>query len=438
MSRSELAIPNYQRPYTWKERNVFALLEDIQTAIEMKDSYGEGFKYRVGTIILHHYIDENNNIVDDIVDGQQRTLTLLLLLAYLNIPNPKLSKWTFSNAESQKSIHANYKCIEDYFAAKDPGYKDKVKAALSDILEVVVISVEKLSEAFQLFDSQNHRGKPLEPHDLLKAYHLREMRDYPHEMFHAVEKWEDFERRKTPSVIRELFHSYLFPICHWTRNIKCHDFESTDIDIFKGISEFSQYGYARRVQKAMPFFQLAEPFVAGENFFDMVEHYLYMKEDIDTELSTNPNFSEINQIIHGYAPKDREDDQRGPIRFTGSGFAAAALLFKCVLFCYYDRFRNFDVQAVRKLFIWAYMLRVDMDHLGYSSIQKYAIGGEGNDSYTFKKAMFSLIKNSRLHSEISNIQLEIPDVISDNKRKIRESIKILHSLLKNFLRKEDY
>ena len=30
-------------------------------------------------------------------------------------------------------------------------------------------------EAFQFFDSQNTRGKSLEPHDLLKSYHLREL-----------------------------------------------------------------------------------------------------------------------------------------------------------------------------------------------------------------------------------------------------------------------
>ncbi len=186
LSKPRLAIPTYQRPYKWTERSVFALLEDIQTAIEMRENYGDGFKYRVGTIILHHHDD-----IDEIVDGQQRTLTFLLLLCYLGIPNQKLKDWTFSNAESQRSLHDNYKCIEDFFSARSIDYKDKVKTALSDVLEVVVISVEKLSEAFQLFDSQNSRGKPLQPHDLLKAYHLREMRDYPHEMFHAVNKWED-------------------------------------------------------------------------------------------------------------------------------------------------------------------------------------------------------------------------------------------------------
>ena len=51
---------------------------------------------------------------------------------------------------------------------------------------------KRLSEAFQLFDSQNNRGKSLEPHDLLKAYHLRKQYSEDEKI---VEKWEQFCRR---------------------------------------------------------------------------------------------------------------------------------------------------------------------------------------------------------------------------------------------------
>lgn len=425
LQTQNLIIPNYQRPYKWKARNVFSLLEDIQVAIEMRDNYGDGFKYRIGTIIIH-----SHDGIQEIVDGQQRTLTLLLLIAYLGIENTKLAEWKITNPESKKNLNENFHCIKDYFSAKDKEYVSKIKSSLTDILEVVVISVDNLSEAFQLFDSQNSRGKPLEPHDLLKAYHLREMRDYPHEMFHAVDKWEEFERRKTPSVIQELFRSYLFPIGHWTRNQKSHDFTSDDIDVFKGIPEDSHYGYARRVQKAMPFFQIAEPFVAGENFFNMVEHYLCMREDIDKELANNPNFSDINKILSGYDPHNRKDSSGKVIRFTGSGFQLACLLFKNVLLCYYDKFRNFDVQAVRKLFVWAYMLRVNMEHLGYDSVNKYSIGGENNGAYSIRMELFRIIKDARLHSEISNLQINIPAELPEG---VNERRKILHSLLQEIL-----
>jgi len=56
-------------------------------------------------------------------------------------------------------------------------------------VSVIEMPSESLSDAFQLFDSQNNRGKALEPHDLLKAYHLRAI-DNPSES--TVESWERF------------------------------------------------------------------------------------------------------------------------------------------------------------------------------------------------------------------------------------------------------
>lgn len=38
-----------------------------------------------------------------------------------------------------------------------------------------MIVVKDRSEAFQMFDSQNGRGKELEAYNLLKAYHIRAM-----------------------------------------------------------------------------------------------------------------------------------------------------------------------------------------------------------------------------------------------------------------------
>lgn len=53
------------------------------------------------------------------------------------------------------------------------------------------IVTDDIDEAFRVFDSQNYRGKPLAPHDLLKAHHLREMHDESAAMKVAVvEAWE--------------------------------------------------------------------------------------------------------------------------------------------------------------------------------------------------------------------------------------------------------
>jgi uncharacterized protein with ParB-like and HNH nuclease domain len=61
---------------------------------------------------------------------------------------------------------------------------------------MVVVITKELSEAFQFFDSQNSRGKKLYPHDLLKAYHLREMNNYEvSEIIKNVKIWENMDQK---------------------------------------------------------------------------------------------------------------------------------------------------------------------------------------------------------------------------------------------------
>ena len=78
--------------------------------------------------------------------------------------------------------------------------------------------------------------------------------------------------------------------------------------------------------------------------------------------------------------------------FNSTGFKYAINLFRCALLCYYDRFHNFDIKVVNKLFLRSLMLRVDMESLGYESINKYTIG-ESNGRYTNEIPIFYLITN---------------------------------------------
>lgn len=276
--------------------------------------------------------------------------------------------------------------IKDWFSIKDDEYKKKVCNAMEEILEVVVLKVNTETEAFQLFDSQNTRGKALYPHDLLKAYHLRAMQGNPHEMRHAVQKWEAVDAKK----ISELFEWYLFPITNWAKQLNTKTFTAKEIDIYKGIAESTNYTYAKRAKKAIPYFQITEPFVEGEDYFDMVEYYLKMLDDIKLEISTNPKFIKLNEIL-----KVKK----------GMGYNYTKNLFWCALMFYYDRFHNFEEKAVKKLFLWAFMLRVDMERLGYDSINKYAIENGDTKQYSNSIPMFFRIAQSRLHTEIENIQI---------------------------------
>ena len=399
----DLVIPSYQRPYKWTEKNIRELILDIQKGIEDANKY-PNFKYRVGTVILHANTEEGK-LTYDIVDGQQRILSFLLLKLCLNPDfTCSLLSATFSDKVTLGNLHSNSDRIREWCSSVDDGVKEAFDKALSEVLEVVVLTVDELSEAFQLFDSQNTRGRELYPHDLLKAYHLREIHD-KYDMQRAVLKWES----KDPKAIRELFDNYLFPLWNWSKRRKSSRFTAVEIDLYKGIEESSGYTYARRAKKAMPYFLLSEPLISGGDFFEMVDHYMQMLHSIKQELIDNPNFARIKDLLIDDKSKVGQiktpADLDKACKSSSTGMNHARNLFFCALLCYYDRFHNFDLMAVKKLFTWAMMLRVDMNHLGFDSVNRYAIGLGDNDKYTNSEPVISLISSARRHTEISGMPL---------------------------------
>lgn len=408
----ELRIPPYQRPYKWTKKNITDLLLDIETSIREAKKYKD-FKYRVGTVILHANTEEEKPTYD-IVDGQQRILSFLLLSRYLELECgvvSSLSKHKFSSKVTQKNLHENYKAIGEWFAFAPAGMHKDFKDAMKEHLEVVVITVNEISEAFQLFDSQNSRGRALYPHDLLKAYHLRVMSGKKGEE-RAVEEWE----AKDPKAIAELFRDYLFPIWHWARRCKCGGFTAADIDLYKGVEPDSEYAYAYRVRRTGARYQITEPFPAGRDFFKMVHHYIQMLKDLKREIAVNPALQKVKEILIASSGRDKKNTlitsaeeldealDRQPV-----GFRHACRLFFCALLCYYDRFGVLDARAVKRLFTWAMMLRVNMQHLGFASINKYAIGERDpqKDQYTNVIPVLSMIVSAREHTEISDISLKV-------------------------------
>ena len=94
----QLTIPEYQRPYVWKEKQVNRLLNDL---IEyQKNKSEEKPLYYLGSIILHQDGDQLK-----VIDGQQR-ITTFLLLQKLKDPNFK-SGISYSNTTSISQIKYN-------------------------------------------------------------------------------------------------------------------------------------------------------------------------------------------------------------------------------------------------------------------------------------------------------------------------------------------
>lgn len=95
---NELLIPSFQRQYEWDESNLDNLWDSI-TSSENHNLYQKKEYYFIGSLISYEEM-LNGEEKASIVDGQQRTLTLhLLLLAYKNVLNDEKAK--FNNWENE-------------------------------------------------------------------------------------------------------------------------------------------------------------------------------------------------------------------------------------------------------------------------------------------------------------------------------------------------
>ena len=108
-----------------------------------------------------------------------------------------------------------------------------------------------------------------------------------------------------------------------------------------------------------------------------------------------------------------EVESRGGIclKGKGKGFENARLLFECAGLLYYEKFGKSELNArvVKRLYAGAFMIRLNMQHLEFSTIRKYAIGdGERRDGETYI-SMFHIIAKSTDAKDILNIQFKMMD-----------------------------
>lgn len=290
LQNGKLKIPPYQRPYKWTTKNVIQLIDDLFT-------HKAKTAYRLGTVVIHEENKEYN-----IVDGQQRTITLILITRAIlkhkrkELKNPELKRLMdeldsciidpeFSNEISRFNIVTNYREIERQVKAMD----EETIIFLYKKCEFIQFVLTDISEAFQFFDSQNARGKDLEPHDLLKAYHLREFSKRDEELkSETVKAWELMETAD----LTKLFGEYLYRIKGWSKGVSARYFTKDEVGLFKGVNleKIENYPYTNLIRiahfyvdrynnsyernidlnkSAFPF-QLDQPIINGRRFFEMI------------------------------------------------------------------------------------------------------------------------------------------------------------------------
>lgn len=423
LNKDNLIIPEYQRPYKWTTKNINQLIDDI---LLFKDNKS----YRFGTVVLHKENKDDKEILN-IVDGQQRTITLfLIILAIKNSEKAKdylekhikssldiKSKFQFINSTSQYNIKQNYQEI----SRRIKDFDTHIINFILEKCEVVVVTIANISEAFQFFDSQNARGKDLEPHDLLKAFHLREMFDSSEEeKTQVVQVWENMDQSK----LSDLFSNRLFRIRNWSKGNSAKYFTKNDVDLFKGISINSKTKsldpYAKVFQMANIFvdnynnssdrlidfnpmeypFQLDLPIINGKRFFEMVSYY---------EIKYN-KFLEKNEIIKIL------NDYEGMHR-TGDKYIR--MLFDCALIFYIDKFGVQEIEKVlEKIFVWAYKKRLEMQAVYLETI----------DNHALKTNMFKIIREANSYKDIVNAYVEQITQINTDKEKLKNIIEKMKTL----------
>lgn len=409
LQQPTLAIPAYQRPYKWTQQHLHALLDDIKL-------HSDKSAYRLGSVVFHAHSDNHNSSHEqlDIVDGQQRTLTLMLLVQAIFVARfddlirqdvkdalerlrepikAFLERQRFGSEISEYNLHQNFMAAKR--AVARPDFSENIIDFLLKRCQVVTFVLQDVSEAFQFFDSQNARGRDLEPHDLLKAFHLREFSHDEHQLkAQSVGHWESLASEN----LAHLFATYLFRIRRWAQGQHAQYFSKAQVDVFKGVNleQTGLYPYVEPLRIAHHFvdqynedyqrkidhqrmsfpFHLDQMVINGRRFFEMTSHY----QQKIAGIANDERDTQKQSISHlfGAALDERARDILNTLNTysarTRTGDQYIRNLFDCGLIFYLDKFGTHQVsQAIEKLFIWAYRCRLHMQVVQLATMDNYAL-----------------------------------------------------------------
>ena len=374
-----LRIPDYQRPYKWTVKNVQQLIDDLLT--HFRDSK----VYRIGTIVLYKNGDKS-----EIVDGQQRLTTLSLLLHKLGRKDILFLQEKLNHSISKFNIVENYQFINNY------NFTSGFEEYILKTCEVVRIELDDLDEAFQFFDSQNSKGKPLESYDLLKAYHLREMKDKSKEIIHhCVERWEKSALSQEINNLDKIINYILFRLRRWHYQESGEVFTSDELETFKGVSESATYPYlsplfatkvVEKLAQQNPMFyhprfvktnfQTIQTLINGEQFFDYVQYYAEIYEKL---------FKEGVGLIDKVKKINGKDLGKGVNTFLNNqdycfrvGDKYLKNLFECIVLFYFDKFGEIYLdEFINKAFLWVYRIRFEYQRITFKTIEDEAHSKNG-------------------------------------------------------------
>lgn len=360
-----LSIPDYQRIYCWENKQIEMLWESLSTI-------KTGSPYHLGTIILQARKGKY-----EIVDGQQRLVTLSLLLWGLgykgNIP---LLNERFRNNDAIKHVK-NAKAVVSALL-RELRNCDILDAILDSLIfSVIVINGNNLDIGYTFFSNQNSKGVKLTDYDLLKAHHLRYIISEP-QAIHLANVWTKLTRKddegQMPVELSLGKHVYRL------RKLLHKD-------------DFNEYGhYVRDEFQSAPLmpdvppfgerFDYFEPIQGGAHFFAFVSHFNDLYK----------SFESLSQV--------RTLKQK-----LGRRHKVYAILAETILFAYYIKFGSEYLSEalfciMSKLAEHRYMKVRALEH----QVQRFA-----KDSNLVQFIQFSTSPTFFLASALDSIRTSIMD-----------------------------
>jgi hypothetical protein len=217
-----LKVPRYQRAYTWGEREVRQLIEDLRRAFQRKAPF-----YFIGQIVL-----VRNKGKLEISDGQQRLATLTMLIAYVRDRLPgrsktyqtlimendqprlmlreddasfylgfvqepgkmaELAQHTELGVDSKDALANAARTIADDLQRMDDRELDAFMTYVARCCTLNVVDADERGCAQTVFSALNIRGSPLSGADIIKSDLIENSELSGADADAAARKWEQTE-----------------------------------------------------------------------------------------------------------------------------------------------------------------------------------------------------------------------------------------------------
>lgn len=394
---SLLKIPGYQRTYKWERKNVNQLINDVM-------AFRNDSSYRLGTLVLYN---------GEIVDGQQRVVTLSLIFSQM-FRNPEIKQKINEHPEYQKLYasvigfweRTKYKSAIAIYNINHN--LDLIKSRESELgldffltlvekCEFVIVRLKSQTEAFQFFDSQNSRGKDLSPHDLLKAYHLREISFFVEHDKENITYWQKIQSEDLENLFLTMFR-----IKRWSKGLTARFFTKDDSGDFKGLSikdgatkrpilplygpAFYLYHHFAGIEPERFPFQLDGEIINGSLFFDMIKHYNKVRETLynPKSLEKHPKTRQLINLLNTYDKRNRIGD------------TYIRSLFDALIIYYVDKFGYEEIdRASEQFFLYAYGIRISNSKVSIATVDNAVLSG----------TMFRTVRDASSPLDIMNAEL---------------------------------